>query len=242
MLAWLKPASPAPDLQKQQLHGVWAASQQGTQGDHVRFYYFHHDNSGLVRYGKVGLSQTRSFKYQFKGKHLVLRFNKTGVVHHIKAELRKDDVGAVLRFQEDPVFGGAANYRKRLPPGAKLTASQKQHPLARVWIHKIKDRNGKEVFHMYQLAPPSIDGRGIGWYHQGDFDDWSTEALSYQWSGDKLWLNFLVRQENYQTPARWQKKGQVSLSLDSDPRNFWAPRKYLDGGPNFATLAQGLFE
>jgi hypothetical protein len=50
----------------------------------------------------------------------------------------------------------------------------------RLWIDWQAHAAGGGSFRMYQLAPTAIDGRGVGWFHEGDFDDWSTEAFDYR--------------------------------------------------------------
>ena len=42
----------------------------------VRFYYFHGNGIGLLRYGKVGLNNTESFHYETQADVLSLKFNK----------------------------------------------------------------------------------------------------------------------------------------------------------------------
>ena len=47
-----------------------------------------------------------------------------------------------------------------------------------IWIDYRNLATGGAEFHMYQLAATAIDGRGGGWFHRGDFDDWSTESTA----------------------------------------------------------------
>ncbi|MFZ9889873.1 MAG: hypothetical protein ACO3JL_20445, partial [Myxococcota bacterium] len=85
-----------------------------------------------------------------------------------------------------------------------------------------------------------IDGRGTGWFHRGDFDDWSTESLTYRLHGDIVELRFELTGEVFQTPfALRQSSGEgVELRLDEDPRNFWHRAAYQDMGRSFSISGQ----
>ena len=50
----------------------------------------------------------------------------------------------------------------------------------RLWMDLQRYATGGIGFSLYQLREAGIDGRGTGWHHVGDFDDWSTEALGYR--------------------------------------------------------------
>src|SRR5690606_40901007 len=65
----------------------------------------------------------------------------------------------------------------------------------RIWIDYRSFATGGAEFHMYQLGKTAIDGRGVGWLHRGDFDDWSTESLTYRIAGDELALLIDLREE-----------------------------------------------
>jgi hypothetical protein len=93
-------------------------------------------------------------------------------------------------------------------------------------------------FAMYQLQPQAIDGRGVGWYHRGDYDEWLTESLTYRQSGDKITLGFTLRHETQQTPLEIGEAadGARTLTLAEDPRDFWRAHTYRDMGPSFAVL------
>lgn len=108
----------------------------------------------------------------------------------------------------------------------------------RLWIDEKKFATGGMGFSMYQLLDTAIDGRGVGWFHQGDYDDWSTESLSYRVIKDRIEMKFGVRGETH--TMHWslenpQDPKQRMLVIDDDPRNFWHYRKYADKGPSFSS-------
>ena len=127
-------------------------------------------------------------------------------------------------------MGGEQTYTKR-PSASSDDASAFDHPFARMWKQKTPDGKG---FRLYQLQAPTIDGRGLGWYHEGDFTEWSTETLEYRRTGQKLALHFPLRNERHVTEvAEAKAKGVRTLHLVEDPRNYWHPRTYQDDGPGF---------
>lgn len=227
--AWLTaPASPPSVL------GMWSQTEPVREGDPVRFYYFHSGSIGLFRYGKMGLTQTRSFRYALEDDKLRLTFLKSGDTHVVPFEI--EDGALVLA--DDPMLGGKQTYRhKPLARGQNLEAMD--HPLSRMWKHVTRDKYGQETFHMYQLQAPALDGRGVGWYHEGDHMDWTTEALTYRKTGDKLLLDFTLRGEQAVTPVELGEgpHGRY-LELERDPRNFWHKRRYPDGGPGFSVTLE----
>jgi hypothetical protein len=89
---------------------------------------------------------------------------------------------------------------------------------------------------MYQLQPATIDGRGVGWFHEGDFDEWRTEALTYRINGDSLELFFDLNEELGLTRFDVLETGGESrkLRLGEDPRDFWLANEYADAGKSFA--------
>lgn len=219
------------------LLGLWQATQPKREGDPVRFYYFHDGGIGLVRYGRMGLTYTRSFHWRLDDGRLTLVFMKTGAHHRVDFAL--EDGRAVLHLPEDPAFPGDHRYTRDLRPRG-LDFPQADHPLARLWIQPTKDRSGAEGFRMYQLQAPTIDGRGVGWYHEGDMAEWSTETLTYRRTGDALELTFPVRGERATTAITLTGEGSGrTLTLREDPRNFWHERTYVDGGPGFAVALDG---
>ncbi|MBX2810156.1 MAG: hypothetical protein KTR25_00035 [Myxococcales bacterium] len=221
------------------LLGLWNATAPEKEGDMVRFYYFHPGNIGLIRYGRLGLSYTQVFHWRvLPGSELTLTFTKTGELRRVKYHLDKGQ--AELRFDDDPVFAGSQTYRKRSPQ--RTHASKKkggQHPFARLWVHETKGRNNARTFRMYQLQPPTIDGRGVGWFHEGDMAEWSTETLTYRQTNNRLTLDFPVRNERHSTSIELSGEGpNRTLIVKDDPRNFWHQRAYKDGGPGFTTMLE----
>lgn len=236
------------------LVGVWSRYDAAEVGDPVRFYYFHDNGQGLYRYGRQGRSNTHSFDYRVDGDTLTLRFRKSGQSHRTALAVEHDDAGTRwLRLADDPREPGA-RYRK-MPPVRGFDAcsgdldlddiapaerSVATSPIAgRIWIDHRNFATGGAGFHMYQLNAAGIDGRGIGWFHRGDFDDWSTEAFAYQLSPDALKLWFLERGETEHTTLSVDvdDEGRPQLTLHRDPRDFWHTHRYIDGGASFGLAA-----
>jgi hypothetical protein len=240
-------ADPAADeaAQTDPLRGLWMRYETRGEGEPLRFWYFHGDGKGLYRYGKVGLANTHSFDYSVSGTgrniELGLTFRKRGESHALTAAIEQDGRGrSWLTIQGDPREPGA-RYRKvdsdlDVAALARLDAPADAGGIGdRIWIDYRNHATGGSEFHMYQLAKTAIDGRGVGWFHRGDFDDWSTESLTYRIDGERLELFFDIREEPNTTVFR-VVEGQRGreLVLDEDPRDFWAPHRYRDGGRSFA--------
>lgn len=227
-----------PKVESKELLGLWQATRPEKEGDLLRFYYFHDGGIGLVRYGRMGLTYTRSFTWKLHDGRLAIVFTKSGRHHHVPFELT--DEGGVLRLPKDPAFPGDNRYAKDTRPRG-LEFSEGKHPLARLWIEETQDVRGQRGFRMYQLQAPTIDGRGVGWYHEGDMSDWSTETLTYRRTGDTMELYFPLRNERITTKIRLVGEGRErSLTLTEDPRNYWHERTYRDGGPGFTVALDGL--
>ncbi len=228
LCAWLAVPAAEPDVQ-----GLWSQTTPVVEGDPVRFYYFHTGGIGLFRYGKMGLTQTRSFSYVVEGEEITLTVLKTGKVYAVPFTIED----GALSLKVDPMLGGPQTYRKEVATSGHGFKSPQDHPLARMWKHTLTDAHGQERFFMYQLQAPALDGRGVGWYHEGDYMNWSTESLTYRRSGDQLILQFSLRGEDARTGLRIDAEGpHRSLHLSQDPRNFWHPRSYRDTGPGFGVL------
>lgn len=131
-------------------------------------------------------------------------------------------------------------------PGVEGSDEQRAAPKSpsnRVWIDFRKHASGGTRFQMYQFNRAGIDGRGIGWYHDGDFDDWSTEALTYRIDSgadrSRIELNFDLAGTHHDSQLRFNPAGnsgeRASIVLDRDPRDFWRPHAYFDAGPSFGT-------
>lgn len=232
----------APEQAEDPLRGLWMRYEGRGEGDPLRFWYFHGDGKGLYRYGKVGLANTHSFDYSVsRSGELSLRFRKRGEEHHTRAIVEVDEDGTWLRFAEDPRERGA-RYRKVETDLGRATladaAAAKPGIGDRIWIDYRNLATGGAEFHMYQLAATAIDGRGVGWFHRGDFDDWSTESLTYRVDGDRLELFFDLREEPNTTEFRLvQGERGRELVLEEDPRDYWAAHRYLDGGRSFGSAA-----
>ena len=90
--------------------------------------------------------------------------------------------------------------------------------------------------------PQAIDGRGVGWHHHGDYDEWTTESLGFRQQGERLALHFPLRHESLATTITLTPGAdQVRvLTLAEDPRDFWRPHEYRDMGPGFTDCAESL--
>ena len=230
------------------LSGIWWRYEPGSSGEPVRFYYFHGDGTGLYRYGKVGLTNTHSFDYDVVGERLVLDFRKSGEHHEVAFTLRKGREHGEdrdwLELRGDPREPGPSRYFRRseaiVEPGADMGAELGPAPAGHMWIDLQRYATGGQGFALYQLRGAGIDGRGTGWFHRGDFDDWSTEALTYRIVGDRLELELTLAKQSEVTAfaVRTEADGRRFLELAEDPRDFWHPHRYLDVGPSFgAALA-----
>lgn len=250
------------------LAGLWTRWPTSRQdGDAVRFWFFHPEGIGLYRYGKIGLNTTNSFDWHVDGDELVVTFRKTGAVARTPYELR-DDPARALVLARDPKEPSSVPYVFVPPPArAALTEDlegfldnvphcpQADTPTAspvagRLWIDQRTFATGGRGFLLYQLKDASIDGRGVGWHHIGDFDDWSTEALTFRMTADpsapgaahlELW--FPIRQERATTTLTQSPASQpgsdapaAHLTMHEDPRDFWHLHRYVDGGPSFGSL------
>ncbi|NVB42474.1 hypothetical protein G6O69_31915 [Pseudenhygromyxa sp. WMMC2535] len=239
--------------QQDVLRGLWTRYEGRKEGDPLRFWYFHGEGKGLYRYGKVGLAHTHSFDYAVDGDALELRFRKLGDTQRTRLRLGRDEDGRRwMSLDEDPREPGARYYlvdsdldlaaaadcwRGRGEgegEGADASAALGD----RLWIDYRNYATGGAGFHMYQLAASAMDGRGVGWFHRGDFDDWTTESLTYRIDGDQIELFFDLREEPNVTAfdLREVEGGRV-LELAEDPRDFWARHRYRDGGRSFGAHA-----
>lgn len=241
-------APPADAAEQRALAGIWWRYEPGASGEPVRFYYFHGDGTGLYRYGKIGLTNTHSFDYDVVGERLVLDFRKSGEHHEVAFTLERGRERGEdrdwLELRDDPREPGSARYFRRseaiVEPGADADASLGPAPAGHMWIDLQRHATGGQGFALYQLRGAGIDGRGTGWFHRGDFDDWSTEALTYRIAGDRLELEFTLAGQSEVTAfaVRTDAEGRRWLELADDPRDFWHPHRYLDVGPSFgAALA-----
>lgn len=229
------------------VRGLWSRwPDRRHEGDPIRFYYFHGDGHGLYRYGRVGFTNTHSFDYRVSDNALVVKFRKTGVEHRLpyQVELGRDG-RRVLHLQHDPEENGVNTDYFFVPPPSTafstsprpmLDAKDAATPAGRMWIDLQEFATGGMGFSMYQLAPAGIDGRGTGWHHRGDFDDWSTESLTYRLDETSLEVRFDLTGERFRTSygvAVGEDKKR-RLVLHEDGRNWWHRAVFTDMGRSFA--------
>jgi hypothetical protein len=217
------------------LAGLWTRFEGKSLGDPLRFWYFHGDGHGLLRYGRVGSAATRSFDYVVGDGHLELTFRKTGERQVLAFTVEQEGGERWLVLEDEPREPGARYRWRRGPLGGHEDARGQGGPGDRVWIDWRNFASGGGGFSMYQLGPAAIDGRGLGWFHRGDFDDWTTESLRYRVDGDALELEFELRGESARTTFSIAGDGtERSIELAEDPRDFGAPHRYRDGGRSFS--------
>lgn len=248
------------------MNGLWSRYPDGSGRDDapVAFYYFHDGGIGLYRYGQVGFNTTNSYRWALASHHgatvLVLTYTKTGEVQHLLVRL--DDAGRrTLTIVNDPRTPGVGetvyvwmppSSLGALAPDLDTPSSSSSAAVSSsaeriddcLWIDERRFKTGGLGFSLYQLRKAGIDGRGTGWHHVGDYDDWSTEALSYRLvrgeaGVDRLDLAFSLRGDRTTTPFRVDvdAKGARTLTLRNDPRDFHATHVFADGGPSFAGLS-----
>lgn len=245
-----EPAVPESAAVDPRLFGVWHRYDALTEGDRMRFYFFHERGFGLYRYGKVGLTNTHSYDYRADGGALELTFRKTGERHRLPYRIEEQGGRTWLVLDDDPREPGGARYFKApATAGAACTdlpwepGPEEPVPAAstaiggRLWGEEVRYATGGMGFSIYQFQAQSIDGRGVGWHHRGDYDEWTTETLTFRQRGDELALSFPLRHESAATTIAVTGSGDDRrLRLDDDPRDFWRPHTYRDMGPTFACL------
>jgi hypothetical protein len=263
----LEPSAEVGAVDAATLKGLWSRfpDESGREDAPVAFYYFHDGGIGLYRYGQVGYNATNSYRWAVADHYgatlLVLTSNKTGEVQHLHIRLEQDG-RRTLVIARDPRNPGVAESRYVfVPPPSSLAlapdlapsvTSLSSSPSAgggiddRLWIDERRFKTGGLGFSLYQLRKAGIDGRGTGWHHVGDYDDWTTESLSYrQLRGEggveRLDLAFTLRGDRITTPVRVavDAAGKRTLTLGRDPRDFGASHTFKDGGPSFAVAAVG---
>lgn len=234
---------PAPELavDSASLTGLWrAVPGQGARLDSRRFWYFHGDGKGLYRYGTTALNNTHSFDYRAVAGGLELYFRKTGETVVVQTRFEHTPSGPSLSLDPDPEDPGA-NYRLERGPvargGAPVKVLASERIDGRIWMDLHPFATGGMGFNMYQLNDAAIDGRGVGWFHRGDFDEWSTEALSFRLRGDTLTLHFSARDEHgvVEVSVAKDDKGRV-LTVRDDPRDFHKDHSYRDVGESFGAF------
>lgn len=215
------------------LVGLWSVPSPDGRSDGVRFYYFHGNGQGLYRYGRVGYTNTNSFDYTIDGDVLRLVFRKTGARHAIHFAIREDSGATSLVLDHDPRNPSGGTYvRRRSEPVAPHEACDAPAPAGRMWFDRVGFATGGYGFGLYQLRCAGIDGRGTGWFHRGDFDDWTTEALVYRMHDGKLELQFATTEDDEWT-AFTVGGSPRTMRVLNDPRDFWHSHDYVDVGPSF---------
>lgn len=241
------------------LAGLWQRFETLHEGDPVRFYFFHPDGFGIYRYGKVGLTNTHSFDYAGSQGVADLRFRKSGRQHAVGYRFESDGAREWLVLAGDPrepgpevryfrVGEAGARCESGVLLGQELAAREvAEAPRTgvlggRLWGDEQRHATGGMSFSIYQLQPQAIDGRGVGWHHHGDYDEWTTESLGFRQQGERLALQFPLRHEMQTTTitvAEGLDKVRV-LGLAEDPRDFWRPHEYRDLGPGFTDCGEGV--
>lgn len=254
------------------LAGVWWKHEPGVTGDPLRFYYFHGDGTGLYRYGQVGHAYTHSFDYDVDGGQLHLRFRKTGASHEVRFSVRPGTNGHrdFLVLHDDPRESDATEYfrenerpRPRLSGallgdptlradfGATLERSAElgPAPAGHMWIDLQRYATGGQGFFFYQFRPVGVDARGVGWFHRGDFDDWSTESFSYRivdadGPRPRLELHFDIAGTTEVTGFSIGSIDSIggtgnarAMTVREDPRDFGQTHVYRDAGRSFGSIA-----
>jgi hypothetical protein len=244
-------AHAAADAHPREVAGLWTRWPSSSKdGDPLRCYFFHVKGIGLYRFGKIGLNTTQSFDWRVDNGEIVMTFRKTGNVTRTPYTLAGPGQGKPrsLTLRKDPKEPLAGSMEYTYVPAPDLAAADlfPTGPASigegiggRMWIDVAKFATGGSAFSMYQLKDTAIDGRGVGWHHVGDFDDWSTEALAFRFSPSsckqdaQLDLAFSVRGDRAST--RVMRK-DAQLVLVEDPRSFWHLRTYRDGGKSFSLM------
>ena len=232
------------------LAGVWWKHEPGLTGDPLRFYYFHGDGTGLYRYGQVGHAYTHSFDYDVDGERLRLRFRKTGATHDVRFSVRPGTDGQrdFLVLHDDPRESDATEYfreNERPRPGSNEPAGAElgPPPAGHMWIDLQDYATGGQGFFFYQFRPVGIDARGVGWFHRGDFDDWSTESFSYRivdadGPQPRLELHFDIAGTTEVTGFTIDPTGNArAMTVREDPRDFRQTHVYRDAGRSFGSIA-----
>lgn len=218
-----------PERQPDPLVGIWAEP-AGAGEDRVRFYYFHGDGHGLYRYGRRASTFTNSFDYAIEGDVVTLEFRKTGATWRVPFTIERDAAGDDrLVLADDPRGAGRGVYvRTRRDPVTHGVGVG-----GRMWLDRTRYATGGYGFALYQMRPAGIDGRGTGWFHRGDFDDWSTESLVYRMTGDRIELAFEATGERHVSQFAVEPGDPAHFVLAEDPRDWWHAHRYVDVGPSF---------
>lgn len=265
------------------VRGLWSRHPYGSgpESAPVAFYYFHTDDIGLYRYGKAGYNNTHSYHWSADGSSITLDYNKRGLRQVLQVRLEPGTPKTMI-VTDDPNNPGVTETRYTwVPPpdfgsvaadlfddddsnsAASDDAAGKVGVDNRLWMDLEVYKTGGMGFSLYQLREAGIDGRGTGWHHLGDFNDWSTEALSYRLlranqaqesapaavidgaeaaqNAQGIDLQFSLRGERSSSALRVGHRSANGkdvrfLTLQSDPRAFWSTHSYDDAGPSFGSF------
>lgn len=202
----------------------------------IRFYYFHGNGIGLLRYGKVGLNNTESFHYETDSDVLSLKFNKTGQVVQSRYALSEAEGKTTLSLPDFVQQSDRELVKERNPNLAFMNWPQGKS-MDRMWTYLQQSVDGTMSFKMYQLRKEDENGHGEGWYHEGDFDNWYTERLDFHRGDTDMMFHFGLRDEKAQTPyVHVTDAPTPMLVFEKDPRHFWTTTHYLDGGESFSVF------
>jgi hypothetical protein len=202
----------------------------------VRFYYFHGNGIGLLRYGKVGLNNTESFHYKTQDDVLSLRFNKTGQGMQTRYVIAESEGKTTLALP-DFVHQDDRELIKEPAPNLSVMNWPQGKSLDRMWTMLQQSVDGSISFKMYQLRKADDTGHGEGWYHEGDFDNWYTERLDFHRGETEMMFHFGLRDEKAQTPYMHVTDAPTPmLVFEKDPRHFWTTTHYVDGGESFSVF------
>lgn len=202
----------------------------------LRFYYFHGNGIGLLRYGKVGLNNTESFHYETTDDVLSLRFNKTGHVVQTRYALTETE-GKTLLTLPDFVDQKDRELIKETSPNLSLLNWPQGKSLDRMWTYLLQSADNHLSFKMYQLRKADDTGHGEGWYHEGDFDNWYTEHLKFYRGETEMTFHFGLKNEKAETTyVHVTDATTPMLVLEKDPRHFWTTTHYMDGGESFSVF------
>jgi len=242
LVGWLQ-LDPFEPRGRPELQGIWDRVEPAG-GPPVQFYYFHTDDSGLYRFGTTALNHTEMFNTRWRKDGLELVFRKTKERRFSPVRVTTDDDGRrILIVARDPRNDDKeTRYRRRTSGGPRSSiGALNQDPFARMWMHRRDLGKGRLDFRIYQFQPAGQDGHGTGWYHHGDFDEWTTEALGFHRGPRGMHLHFAARDEwAFSEFAVREDRGTRRLRLERDPRYFGRPSVYQDAGPTLMTSESPL--
>jgi hypothetical protein len=163
-------------------------------------------------------------------------FRKTGARHDVHFAIERGGASPVLVLDDDPRAGGQRRYALQRPDPVEHDAAAECFgaPLAgRLWLDRTSYATGGYGFGLYQLRCAGIDGRGTGWFHRGDFDDWTPVSLVYRIVGDTIELQLATTAGVERTHFAVHGTEPRVLDLATDPRDFWHAHRYIDVGASF---------